>query len=615
MRRASQIPTHPVVPYPVAPHQQVDVDEWETPDPSARGGAEPFVPTLWVTQIEELDSAADSGRPLHLAFDHVLRMHHALALIALLERGDVVLASLSLTLSTSIESAVLGELLAAIDARPVGQTFQLRLDGPPDQAQRIALARSVTGLRLSADTVRPLLFGELLSPFEALAQPSERLRAELSVWCDFVDGLLLCQPDEELSLRQEGALTAWLRRTHDEALMWALATLLPAGRLVFTSLPDRRTTQMLARAQLPYALSHTLRGARGLRQLCNWLVSRAGPALQAAELCILQRPGGLAAARLYNLLMQRVQRQQLRALCLRLECDDALGDLGALVPGPFTQDRLNTLSLDLLGTDTNAPQLQACARLAAFFKPQQLVLPAISVCNSLAVVEAIRERPCLPLDALYTSWEGKQGRNSLEQWLRCLVAGFRGPGTLHLCAPDVLRESSLESMDEAAALNLLVIGYDVLFGARLRPPLRPGRAGLLDEAPPDLRWSYHRFVGRLQKRRWRFAAQALIQQCGPGTGLPVELAQRTLALGHFTAAQLRAMAAVSQGTRRVGSALAIAEALIEGRLNLANLRDLLTGLRGGLDTALADALAQVLAHHSATPPQAHELLRQARSQF
>src|SRR5690606_9657219 len=116
-----------------------------------------------------------------------------------------------------------------------------------------------------------------------------------------------------------------------------------------------------------------------------------------------------------------------------------------------------------------------------------------------------------------------------------------------------------------------------------------GRAGLLDEAAPDRRWCYHRFVGRLQTRRWHFAAQALIQHRGPGTGLPVELAQRTLALGHFTAAQLRAMAAVSQGTRRVGSALAIAEALIKGRVNLANLRDLLTGLRGGLDTALADA--------------------------
>jgi hypothetical protein len=591
------------------------VDEWETPDPSARDVAEPFVPTLWVTQIEDLDSAAASGRLLHLAFDHVLRTHQALDLIALLERDEVVVVSLSLNLSPSIEPVVLGELLAAIDARSAWQEFQLRLDGSLDPAQRVLLSRSLTCLRLSADTVRPLLFGELLRLFEALDQPSARLRAELPVWRDFIAGKLLCTPDEELSLPQEGALTAWLRRTHDEALMWALATLLPAGTLVFTSLPDRRTTQMLAQAQLPYALSHTLRGARGLRLLCTWLRTRAGPALQAIELCIPRRPGVTAAARLYNLLMQRVQQQQLRALSLRLECDDALGDLDALAPGPFTQNRLNLLSLDLLKSETNALQVQACARLVAFFKPDQLALPAISVCNALAVVEAIQERPCLPLQALYTAWEGKQGRNSLAQWLRCLLAGFRGPGTVHLCAPDVLRESCLELLDESAILNACLIGYDVLFGARLRPGLRPGRAGLLNEVPPDLRWSYHRFVGRFQKRRQRFAAQALIQQRGPGTGLPVELAQRTLELGRFTAADQRAMAAVSQRTRRVGSALAIAEALIKGCLNLPSLRDLLTGPRGELDTELADALELALAHDPATTPRVHELVQAARSAF
>jgi hypothetical protein len=259
--------------------------------------------------------------------------------------------------------------------------------------------------------------------------------------------------------------------------------------------------------------------------------------------------------------------------------------------------------------------VQACARLVAFFKPDQLALPAISVCNALAVVEAIQERPCLPLQALYTAWEGKQGRNSLAQWLRCLLADFRGPGTVYLCAPDVLRESCLELLDESAILNACLIGYDVLFGARLRPGLRPGRAGLLNEVPPDLRWSYHRFVGRFQKRRQRFAAQALIQQRGPGTGLPVELAQRTLELGRFTAADQRAMAAVSQRTRRVGSALAIAEALIKGCLNLPSLRDLLTGPRGELDTELADALELALAHDPATTPRVHELVQAARSAF
>ena len=70
-----------------------------------------------------------------------------------------------------------------------------------------------------------------------------------------------------------------------------------------------------------------------------------------------------------------------------------------------------------------------------------------------------------------------------------------------------------------------------------------------DLAQPSKRWSYHRFVGRFQKRRQRFAAQALIQQRGPGTGLPVELAQRTLELGRFTAADQLAMAAAGARAR------------------------------------------------------------------
>lgn len=66
-----------------------------------------------------------------------------------------------------------------------------------------------------------------------------------------------------------------------------------------------------------------------------------------------------------------------------------------------------------------------------------------------------------------------------------------------------------------------------------------------DLAQPSKRWSYHRFVGRFQKRRQRFAAQ----QRGPGTGLPVELAQRTLELGRFTAADQLAMAAAGARAR------------------------------------------------------------------